>query len=98
MMLASKIIAMAVVGAAVAIIALTNSGLTEQALTMEPAVGGAESPCGNGYSLIGDICEPTPKGYVETRSQCEMGVDSREAAGVEQDYQTELKKCRDGQQ
>ena len=50
--------------------------------------------CGEGYSLIGDICEPTPEGYVETRSECEMGVDSLEAAGVEQDYQTELEKCR----
>ena len=33
------------------------------------------SPRGNGYSLIGDICEPIPEGYVETRSKCEMGVD-----------------------
>ena len=52
------------------------------------------SPCGSGYSLIGDICEPTPKGYVETRSRCEMRVDSREAAGVEQDYAAERAKCR----
>ena len=53
------------------------------------------SPCGDGYSLIGDICMPTPEGYVETRSECEMGVDSMEAAGVEQDYQAELAKCRE---
>ena len=53
------------------------------------------SPCGDGYSLIGDICMPTPEGYVETRSECEIGVDSREAAGVEQDYQAELAKCRE---
>ena len=46
-------------------------------------IDGGGSPCGEGYSLIGDICEPTPEGYVETRSECEMGVDSREAAGVE---------------
>ena len=57
-------------------------------------VDGSGGPCGEGYSLIGDICEPTPEGYVETRSECEMGVDSREAAGVEQDYQAELEKCR----
>ena len=53
------------------------------------------SPGGDGYSLIGDICMPTPEGYVETRSECEMGVDSMEAAGVEQDYQAELAKCRE---
>ena len=57
-------------------------------------IDGGGGPCGEGYSLIGDICEPTPEGYVETRSECEMGVDSREAAGVEQDYQAELEKCR----
>ena len=53
------------------------------------------NPCGiEGYALIGDICMEAPEGYVETRSECEMGVDSREAAGVEQDYQAELEKCR----
>lgn len=56
-----------------------------------------ESPCGKGYSLIGDICEPTPEGYVETRNACEMGVDSMEAAGVEQDYAAEIAKCRENQ-
>ena len=55
------------------------------------------SPCGEGYSLIGDICEPTPEGYVETRNECEMGVDSMEAAGVEQDYAAEIAKCRENQ-
>ena len=55
------------------------------------------SPCGKGYSLIGDICESTPEGYVETRSKCEMGVDSMEAAWVEQDYQSELEKCRNAE-
>ena len=60
----------------------------------ETVIDGGGGPCGEGYSLIGDICEPTPEGYVETRSECEMGVDSREAAGVEQDYQAELEKCR----
>lgn len=54
-------------------------------------------PCGKGYSLIGDICQPTPDGYVETRSKCEMGVDSMEAAGVEQDYLAELEKCRNAE-
>lgn len=54
-------------------------------------------PCKEGYSLIGDICMPTPEGYVETRNECEMGVDSREAAGVEQDYAAELAKCRENQ-
>ena len=54
-------------------------------------------PCGPGYSLIGDICEPTPEGYVETRSRCEMGVDSMEAAGVEQDYAAEIEKCRNAE-
>ena len=53
------------------------------------------SPCGDGYSLIGDICMPTPEGYVETRSECEMGIDSMEAAGVEQDYAAEIAKCRE---
>ena len=53
-------------------------------------------PCGEGYVLLGDICEPTPEGYVETRTPCEMGVESREAAGVEQDFQAELAKCREG--
>ena len=54
-----------------------------------------DNPCGiEGYALIGDICGPAPEGYVEERSECEMGVDSREAAGVEQDYQAELEKCR----
>ena len=54
-----------------------------------------DNPCGiEGYAMIGDICEPAPEGYVETRSDCEIGVDSREAAGVEQDYQAELEKCR----
>ena len=57
-------------------------------------IDGGGGPCGEGYSLIGDICKPTPEGYVETRSECEMGVDSLEAAGVEQDYQAELEKCR----
>lgn len=56
-------------------------------------MGDAE-PCAKGYSLIGDICQPTPEGYVETRTECEMGVDSREAAGVVQNYQEELAKCR----
>ena len=60
----------------------------------ETVIDGGGSACGEGYSLIGDICEPTPEGYVEARSECEMGVDSREAAGVEQDYQAELEKCR----
>ena len=53
------------------------------------------SPCGDGYTLIGDICEPIPAGYVETRSECEMAVDSREAAGVEQNYAMEIAKCRE---
>ena len=65
--------------------------------TTMPVTEGDLSPCGKGYSLIGDICEPTPEGYVETRSKCEMGVDSREAAGVEQDYQAELEKCRNAE-
>lgn len=55
------------------------------------------SPCGEGYSLIGDICMPTPEGYVETRNECEMGVDSMEAAGVEQNYAAEIAKCRENQ-
>ena len=50
--------------------------------------------CGEGYVLIGDICDVAPDGYVEARSECEMAVDSREAAGVEQDYMAELEKCR----
>ena len=33
------------------------------------------------YSLIGDICEPTPEGYVETRSECEMGVEGYSLIG-----------------
>ncbi len=35
----------------------------------------------------------TPEGYVETRSACEMRVDSMEAAGVEQNYPEEIEKC-----
>ena len=53
-------------------------------------------PCGEGFYLSGDICEPAPPGYVETRSECEMAVDSMEAAGVEQDYMAETAKCRGG--
>lgn len=61
----------------------------------EPPRRDPGNPCGiEGYALIGDICMPAPEGYVETRSECEMDVDSREAAGVEQDYQAELEKCR----
>lgn len=52
------------------------------------------SPCGEGYVLIGDICDVAPDGYAETRNECEMAVDSLEAAGVEQDYMAELEKCR----
>lgn len=54
---------------------------------------GIWGPCGEGYVLIGDICDIAPDGYVETRTECEMAVDSREAAGVEQDYMAELEKC-----
>ena len=46
--------------------------------------------------MSGDVCEPAPPGYVETRSECEMAVDSMEAAGVEQDYMAETAKCRGG--
>lgn len=53
-----------------------------------------ESPCRTGYTLIGDICEPTPPGYVETRNRCEIAVGSREAAGVDQNYILELEKCK----
>lgn len=53
-------------------------------------------PCGEGFYMSGDVCEPAPPGYVETRSECEMAVDSMEAAGVEQDYMAELAKCRGG--
>lgn len=53
-----------------------------------------KSPCRSGYSLIGDVCEPTPEGYVETRNPCEMAVDSMEAAGVSQNYAEEFDKCR----
>ena len=53
-----------------------------------------DSPCEEGYYLAGDICDKMPPGYVETRNECEMGVDSMEAAGVKQDYQLELEKCR----
>ena len=59
-----------------------------------PAAG--TGPCGEGFYLSGDICEPAPPGYVETRSECEMAVDSMEAAGVEQDYAAEIAKCRGG--
>ena len=56
------------------------------------------SPCGiEGYALIGDVCQPAPDGYVEDRTECEMAVDSREAAGVDQDYSAELEKCRRGE-
>ena len=51
-------------------------------------------PCGPGYHLAGDICVQSPPGFVDTRNDCERGVDSREAAGVPQDYQAELAKCR----
>ena len=55
------------------------------------------NPCGiEGYALIGDVCGPAPEGYVETRTPCEIAVDSREAAGVDHDYQAELEKCRRG--
>ena len=62
--------------------------------------GGSENntsyyPCGEGYFLLGDICEPAPEGYIETRTPCEIGVDSLEAAGVEQDYLAELARCRE---
>lgn len=58
---------------------------------------GGGSPCGaEGYALIGDTCQPAPEGYVETRTPCEMAVDSREAAGVDQDYLAELERCRRG--
>ena len=63
--------------------------------------GGSENntsyyPCGEGYFLLGDICEPVPEeGYIETRTPCEIGVDSLEAAGVEQDYLAELARCRE---
>ena len=50
--------------------------------------------CAEGYFLLGDICEPAPPGYVETRTPCEIGVDAQEAAGVEQDYLAEREKCR----
>ena len=56
----------------------------------------SESPCGmKGYALRGDICERVPAGHSETRTPCEVAADSRESAGVEQDYQHELEKCRE---
>lgn len=33
--------------------------------------------CGPGFRLVVDICEVAPPGYVETRSECEIGVDSK---------------------
>ena len=54
----------------------------------------AFAQCGPGYRLIGDICDVAPPGYVETRSECEMGVESMEAAGVKQDFAAEIEKCR----
>ena len=51
-------------------------------------------PCDEGYYYLGDTCEKAPPGYVETRNECEIGVDSREAAGVVQDYTQELELCR----
>ena len=53
------------------------------------------SPCGEGMALIGDICMTAPEGYVEARTDCEIAVDSMEAAGVEQDYAAEIAKCRE---
>ena len=86
------------IGAAALITAGMAVGAAITPLQATTAVtDGDLSPCGKGYSLIGDICEPTPEGYVETRSKCEMGVDSMEAAGVEQDYQFELEKCRNAE-
>ncbi len=60
----------------------------------ESAASYGSNPCGDGYYLMGDICEPAPTGYVETRSECEMAVESMEAAGVEQDFMAEIEKCR----
>ena len=63
-------------------------------LTLNQPVNGKDSPCEEGYYLAGDICDKMPPGYVEARNECEMGVDSMEAAGVDQDYNAELEKCR----
>ena len=57
-------------------------------------IDGSGGPCGEGYSLIGDICEPTPEGYVETRSECEMESTAGRLPGWNRDYQAELEKCR----
>lgn len=61
-----------------------------------PGPDAGTGPCGEGFYTSGDVCEPAPPGYVETRSECEMAVDSMEAAGVEQDYMAETAKCRGG--
>ena len=63
----------------------------------EPPRPDPDNPCGiEGYALIGDVCGPAPEGYVETRTPCEIAVDSREAAGVDHDYLAELERCRRG--
>jgi len=69
-------------------------GKAGEAALPEPDAG--TGPCGEGFYMSGDVCEPAPPGYVETRSECEMAVDSMEAAGVEQDYMAELAECRGG--
>ena len=78
-------------------VAVTAAGEAAEIALSDAEYGGVPeygAQCGEGYVLIGDICEVAPDGYVETRSECEIAVDSREAAGVEQDYMAELEKCR----
>lgn len=75
----------------------TGAGKTEAGDYRQPATGAAGTgagPCGDGFYLVGDVCEPAPPGYVEARSECEMAVESMEAAGVEQDFAAEIAKCR----
>ena len=82
----------------VAVAAAASAALVALALAaagpVTEAGGGEGGPCGDGFYLVGDICEPAPPGYVETRSECEMAVESMEAAGVEQDFAAEIAKCR----
>lgn len=84
-------VAAAAAGALVALALAAAGPVTEPAAETGAGQGG---PCGDGFYLVGDICEPAPPGYVETRSECEMAVESMEAAGVEQDFAAEIAKCR----
>ena len=75
----------------------TGAGKTEAEKDYrQPATGAGAGLCGDGFYLVGDVCEPAPPGYVETRSKCEMAVESMEAAGVEQDFAAEIAKCNGG--